>query len=215
MQNIVVFLGPPGIGKGTQAKILSDQYGMKHISTGEIIREEVGNNSPIGKLMEEMGWSSPEKLDVLVLEALNIRLGKIGDGSIVLDGCPRSLGQAKGLDEMLEGTRFQVSKVIEFYGDEQSLIDRMSGRYSCVECKAIYHDTAKPTLIANLCDACGSKDFYRRPEDSPETIAKRLVTYREMTLPVIEYYTGHGLVERINGIAPIVAITASLEKALL
>lgn len=212
--SVTVFLGPPGIGKGTQAKILVEKLGVVHLSTGDVIRAEKSSGSSIGKMMTEIGWSNPDLLDKLVLEPLHQRLMGAKEKSIILDGFPRSRMQAEWLDDMLARDNRTLTQVIEFCGDRENVASRMQGRFSCADksCQAIYHDTNKPTRIPGQCDLCGSQEFFRRPEDTAEIIKDRFESFQRMSLPMIEYYKSLSLVRSVNGLALMDEVTAELLK---
>lgn len=212
--DVVVFLGPPGIGKGTQAKIISEEYGYAHISTGELIREEIAAGSDVGKLMIEAGKSDPVQLDRLVLQSVEDCLQKAYAKKIILDGCPRSVIQAEGLEEMFVHTGFNLKVVIEFFGDQKALFERMLGRYACASCKAIYHDSTHPTAKEGICDHCGSDQLYRRPEDSREMLQQRITNYEAMTVPMIKYYQTKNVVRRVNGMQSVDGVTQAILKLL-
>ncbi|MCS7277216.1 MAG: adenylate kinase [Aquificaceae bacterium] len=184
---IVVFLGPPGSGKGTQAKKLSQELGIAHISTGDLLRDAVKRGTDLGKRAKEYmerGELVPDSLIVSLIEEVMPK-----DGGFILDGFPRTVPQALALENMLEGYGKHVSKVILFEVPEEVVVDRLSGRLTCSSCGAVYHAKYNPPKQEGVCDLCGSK-LVQREDDKEEVVRRRFRVYKEQTEPLVEFYKG-------------------------
>jgi adenylate kinase len=200
----LVLLGPPGAGKGTQAARLKERYGVAHLSTGDMLREAVAAGSELGKEAEGImaqGQLVPDKL-INRLVAERIARPDCARG-FILDGFPRTTAQAKALDGLLAERGPKLDAVIELAVDDDALVERIAGRYACAKCGALYHDSSKPTKVPGKCDACGSTEFVRRPDDKPETVRARLKAYHEQTAPLLPYYRAKGLLVTVDGMADI------------
>ena len=182
---IVVFLGPPGSGKGTQAKRLSKEMGLLHISTGDLLREAVKNGTPLGKKAKEYmdkGELVPDEVVISLIEEVMPK-----DGGFILDGFPRTVPQAIALEEMLKKYGRDVDKVVLFEISEEVVVDRLSGRLTCSVCGAVYHIRYNPSKQEGICDLCGGK-LIQREDDKEEVVRRRFKVYREQTAPLIEFY---------------------------
>ncbi|HCO39696.1 MAG: adenylate kinase [Aquificota bacterium] len=182
---IVVFLGPPGSGKGTQAKRLSKEMGLLHISTGDLLREAVKNGTPLGKKAKEYmdkGELVPDEVVISLIEEVMPK-----DGGFILDGFPRTVPQAIALEEMLKKYGRDVDKVVLFEISEEVVVDRLSGRLTCSVCGAVYHIRYNPPKQEGICDLCGGK-LIQREDDKEEVVRRRFKVYREQTAPLIEFY---------------------------
>jgi adenylate kinase len=211
----IVLLGPPGAGKGTQARRLQDDYGLVQLSTGDMLRAAVAAGTPLGvkaKKIMEAGQLVPDDLIVGMI-ADRITQPDCQNG-FILDGFPRTVPQAKALDAMLSERRQNLDFVVEMKVDDAALIDRVSGRFSCAKCGAGYHDRHKPTRKAGVCDVCGSKDFTRRADDNAETIKARLGAYHAQTAPILPYYQAKGVLKSVDGMAPIDEVGAAIARIL-
>lgn len=211
----LILLGPPGAGKGTQAQWLKENLKIPQLSTGEMLREAVTQGSEVGReakaVMEAGGLVSDEIINRIVADRIEQPDAAQG---FVLDGYPRTLNQAEALDRMLAARGLGLDAVIEIKVDQQALVERIAGRFSCAKCGTGYHDTFKPTAVADVCDVCGSTEFVRRKDDRAETVRSRLETYEAQTQPLLPFYRAKGLVRSIDGMAPIEAVTAAIRAAL-
>ena len=211
----LILLGPPGAGKGTQAKRLYNRHHLVQLSTGDMLRAEVASGSALGaeaKRVMDAGQLMPDAIVIGMIEK-RIEQPDCKDG-FVLDGFPRTEGQATALDEMLARHKAKIDGVIELAVDENALVERISGRYACAKCGAGYHDKFQKPKVAGVCDSCGGTDFTRRKDDNAETVKARLVAYREQTAPILPYYRGKGLLHQVDGMAELDEVTSQIEQVL-
>ena len=211
----IILIGPPGAGKGTQARLLEEKYGMVQLSTGDMLRAAIRNSDPLGlkaKTLMDAGNLVPDHLMVRMIEE-RIKQPDCAKG-FILDGFPRTVPQAEALDEMLDKANRKLDAVIELKVDEAALIDRVSGRFTCAKCGAGYHDKFKPTKHADACDSCGGTEFTRRADDNAETMKTRMAAFREQTAPILPYYKAKGLLKSVDGMADMPRVTAEIEKVL-
>jgi len=185
---IVILLGPPGSGKGTQAERIRNELKIPHISTGDMLREAIKNNTPIGKEVKQYLDSGKLVPDETIINMISERISKPDcNGGFLLDGFPRTINQAKGLDALLKGLKRSIDKVINLAVSEDVLIERLSGRRSCAKCGSPYHIKHKAPKKLNVCDKCSS-ELYQRDDDKPETIKNRFQVYQKQTAPLLDYY---------------------------
>jgi adenylate kinase len=211
----IILLGPPGAGKGTQAERLVQDRGMVQLSTGDMLRAAVAAGTPVGLQAKAVMDAGELVSDEIVTGILSDRLdqGDVRRG-FILDGYPRTRAQAEALERLLAEKGMILDYVIELCVDEEALVDRITGRFSCAKCGAGYHDSYKPPLVAGTCDVCGSHEFKRRPDDNETTVRNRLAEYRAKTAPILPYYEAEGLVRRVDGMAPIPQVEAAIEAIL-
>jgi len=209
----IVLLGPPGCGKGTQAKRLQDRFGMTQLSTGEMLRAEVASESPLGAQVKAIIEGGSLVPDEIIVGLIAKRVAETGssDGCI-LDGFPRTVPQAEALDEILTVSGMRVDKVIEFGVDDSAMVKRITGRYSCDSCGAGYHDEFQKPVAEGVCDNCGGESFSRRADDNEDVVRARLVEYHQQTAPITGYYADKGVLVTIDGMAKIDEVTKRLES---
>ncbi len=211
----IILIGPPGAGKGTQARILEEKYGMIQLSTGDMLRAAIRDKEPLGleaKTLMDAGKLVP---DDLIVQMIDARIAKPDCASgFILDGFPRTVPQAEALDKMLATEGKKLHAVVELKVDEDALVERVSGRFTCAKCGEGYHDKFRPTKTQGVCDACGSSDFSRRADDNAETMKTRLKAFNEQTAPILPYYLAKGLLKTVDAQLPMSNVTAALEKAL-
>ena len=211
----LVLLGPPGAGKGTQAKRLEDGHGLKQLSTGDMLRAAVASGGPIGqqaKAVMEAGQLMP---DEIIIEMIADRIGQPDcRNGFILDGFPRTVRQAEALDVMLAQKNERLDAVIELAVDAAALVERIAGRFSCAKCGAGYHDKFQRPKTDGVCDVCGATEFTRRKDDNEETVRARLKAYREQTAPILPYYEEKGLLRRVDGMADVDEVARQIEAVL-
>jgi len=211
----IILLGPPGAGKGTQASRLVEERGMIQLSTGDMLRAAVKAGTPTGlkakAVMEAGELVSDEIVSGIIGEALDDLKPETG---VIFDGYPRTAAQAAALDTILSDRNRTLDHVIELEVDEDALVERITGRFTCAKCNAGYHDTFKQPKVAGVCDVCGSTEFKRRPDDNEETVRTRMAEYRAKTAPILPIYDARGLVRRVDGMADIADVTRAIESIL-
>ncbi len=211
----LILLGPPGAGKGTQAKRLEDSRGLVQLSTGDMLRAAVASGSPLGQQAKRVMEAGELMPDEIIIDMIAERIDQPDCRSgFVLDGFPRTTRQAAALDEMLARKQAALNGVIELAVDEEALIERISGRFSCARCGAGYHEKFKRPKVDGVCDVCGATEFSRRKDDNAETVAARLEAYRGQTAPILPYYEGRGLLRRVDGMADVDEVTRQVEAVL-
>lgn len=211
----LVFLGPPGAGKGTQARTLAERRGIPHISTGDLFRDAVGRGTPVG--LEAKGFMDKGELvpDAVVCKMVEERLRHDdAEEGCILDGFPRTIAQAEALGATLSGLDRSLAVVISFTLDEAAAVERLGGRLTCKSCGAQFHARLNPPTQEGVCDACGEAALYVRADDEPEAIKKRMVEYREKTAPLADYYRERGLLREIDASPAIDTVQRSLERLL-
>lgn len=209
----IILLGPPGAGKGTQAKIIEEKFGLKQLSSGDMLRAAVAAGSDIGKQAKsymEQGALVPDEVVVeVVFQALDgQRTGK----GVILDGFPRTVDQAKTLDSKLAASGGSIDRVVVIEVRDDRLVERITGRFTCAKCGEGYHDTFKRPAVDGVCDKCGATEFTRRADDKEETVRNRLAAYHAQTAPLISYYGSTGKVATIDGEASINEVSRKIDE---
>jgi adenylate kinase len=211
----IILLGPPGAGKGTQASRLVEQRNMVQLSTGDMLRAAVAAGTEVGLKAKAVMAAGELVSDEIVDGILSARLDQpdIVRG-FILDGYPRTAVQAASLDRLLDEKGLTLDHVIELVVDEEALVDRISGRFSCAVCNTPYHDDYKMPAVPGICDVCGSTQFKRRADDNEEAVRTRLAEYRAKTAPILPHYEAQGIVSRVDGMARMDEVSAAIEKIL-
>lgn len=211
----LILLGPPGAGKGTQAKLLEEKRGLKQLSTGDMLRGAVAQGTEMGKKAKAVMDRGDLVSDDIVVSIIAERLDKpdVKKG-FILDGFPRNQAQAEALDRMLTEKGLKLDAVIEMKVDDEELVKRIAGRYTCAKCGKGYHDTFEKPKKPGICDVCGSTEFVRRADDNEKTVRDRLHVYNKQTAPLVDYYGRTGVLHTVNGMADITQVTRQIEDVL-
>jgi len=211
----IILLGPPGAGKGTQSALLVEHHGMRQLSTGDMLRAAVKAETPVGLEAKGVMQRGEFVSDAIVTALIDDELTAMGEGvGAIFDGYPRTAEQAGQLDAILEKHGRRLDHVIELAVDEDELVERITGRFTCANCGEGYHDEFKLPDTSGVCDKCGSAEFKRRPDDTEETVRTRMAEYRGKTAPILPLYEQRGIVSRVDGMAPIGEVTAAIERVL-
>ncbi len=211
----IILLGPPGAGKGTQAGRLVKDHDMVQLSTGDMLRAAVKAATPVGLEAKAVMEAGELVSDDIVNRLIDDELAQLGPvRGVIFDGYPRTAAQAQSLEGLLAKHGRKLDHVIELDVDEDALVDRITGRFTCAKCGEGYHDRYKLPKIPTLCDVCGSDQFKRRADDNEATVRQRMAEYRAKTAPILPFYEGRGLVKRVDGMAPIAEVSAGIEKIL-
>jgi len=211
----IILLGPPGAGKGTQARLLQEKHGMIQLSTGDMLRTAVKNGEPLGLQAKKIMDAGNLVPDELMIELIKQRISQPDcTNGFILDGFPRTVPQAEALDSMLKDMNMELNAVVELTVEEAKLIERVSGRFTCSKCGEGYHDKFKMPQKTEVCDFCGGIEFIRRPDDNAETMKNRLKAYREQTAPILPYYKEKGLLKQVDGMAAMGEVFRSIENVL-
>lgn len=210
----IILLGPPGAGKGTQAKRLVDERGMVQLSTGDMLREAKTSGTEMGRRVAEVMDRGELVTDEIVIGLIEEKLEQGARGGFIFDGFPRTLKQADALGDLLARKGQDLGAVIEMQVDDAALVARITGRFTCGNCGEVYHDQTRPTRQEGVCDVCGSHDLKRRADDNADALKTRLMEYYKKTSPLIGYYYARGNLSAVDGLAPVDAVASSIAKIL-
>ena len=211
----LILLGPPGAGKGTQAKRIQDKLGLVQLSTGDMLRAAVAAGTDLGRQAKDIMARGALVPDNLVVQVIAERTGAADcQTGFILDGFPRTLGQAEALDALFRERGKTLDVVVELAVKDEELIGRITGRYTCAKCGEGYHDKFKQPKQAGVCDRCGAKEFVRRPDDTEGTVRSRLDAYHTQTAPLIDYYRSRGCLKTVDGMAPIDEVSRQIDAAM-
>jgi adenylate kinase len=211
----LILLGPPGAGKGTQAKRLEQAHGLVQLATGDMLRAAIASGSEVGRRVKAIMDTGSLVSDDIIIEMIAQRIAAPDcKNGFILDGFPRTVPQAEALDRMLAERGQRLDAVILMQVDEAALIDRLSGRFTCAKCGASYHDRYARPQVEGECDLCGATEFVCRADDRPEAVATRFAAYRNQTAPILPYYRDRGILRSIDGMADIDEVARQIEAVL-
>jgi adenylate kinase len=207
----LILFGPPGAGKGTQAAVLQQRYGIPQLSTGDMLRAQAKKDTPLARALQATLSSGQLVSDDTMIAIIRERLGEADcKGGFILDGFPRTLAQAEALDGLLAEKGIALTRVVSLGVNEAALVERITGRFACASCGAGYHDTFRKPAVTGICDQCGSTTFTRRADDNAETVKARLDAYNKQTAPLLPYYEAKGILTTVDGLAPVDAVQAAI-----
>lgn len=211
----IILLGPPGAGKGTQAQRLVDAHGMVQLSTGDMLRETRKADTPLGREVAAVMDSGALVSDEIVSAMIDAKLASMDAGTgAIFDGYPRTAAQAESLDGILANNGRKLDHVIELEVNEDALVERITGRFTCASCGKGYHDRFEQPQQPGVCDKCGATEFKRRPDDNEETVRTRMAEYRAKTAPILPIYDARGIVSRVDGMASMAVVADAIEQVL-
>jgi adenylate kinase len=210
----IILIGPPGAGKGTQAKVLVATRGMVQLSTGDMLRDAKASGSELGQRVAA-GMARGELVtDEIVIGLIAEKMESIGDAGLIFDGFPRTLAQADALSALLLGKGQALDVVIELRVDDDALVSRISGRFTCGDCGEVYHDLARPTASLGVCDSCGCANMVRRADDNEDSLRQRLMAYYKQTSALLGYYHAHGKLVVVDAMDDMAVVTKSIDRVL-
>ena len=210
----IILIGPPGAGKGTQAKRLVAERGMVQLSTGDMLREAKTSGSEMGQRVADVMARGELVTDEIVIGLIAEKLEALDGAGAIFDGFPRTLAQADALGDLLARMGQEISAVVEMRVDDEALVDRITGRFTCGDCGEVYHDRTRPTATPGICDICGSTNMQRRADDTEDALRRRLMEYYKQTAPLLGYYYAHGRLRRVDGMASMDQVSAEIAGAL-
>jgi adenylate kinase len=211
----IILLGPPGAGKGTQARLLVDRHGFVQLSTGDMLRAAKSSGTEMGKKVAEVMARGDLVTDDIVIGLIAEQLdGEAGKHSLIFDGFPRTLAQADALEALMAEKGKAIDAAVEMRVDEDALVERITGRFTCAKCGEVYHDRTKPTAKTGLCDVCGSAEFVRRSDDNEESVRVRMGAYNRQTAPLIGYYHAKGKLRTVDGLGEIEGVAGEIKRLL-
>jgi len=211
----LILLGPPGAGKGTQAKRLAWSHGLVHLATGDMLRQAIASGSALGQRVRTIMEAGELVPDDIMIALIGARIGEPDcRHGFILDGFPRTVPQAGALDAVLAEYGRRLDYVLLVEVDEAALVDRIAGRFTCQACGASYHERYRPPAVAGVCDVCGNSGLVCRPDDRPEAVKRRLQAYRNQTAPLLPYYQAKGVLRRVDGMAGIDQVARQIEAVL-
>ena len=211
----IILIGPPGAGKGTQAKLLEKRYGIVQISTGDMLRARMAKEDAFGLDLKEKVSAGAYIADDIMIQMIDERINEPDcKNGFILDGFPRTVNQAEQLDIMLAAQGKKLHAVIELKVDEEALVERIVGRFTCAKCGATYHAKLNPPKVEGVCDVCGGAEFVCRADDTEETLRKRLQVFNDQTAPILPYYQGKGLLKQVDGMADVEHVSTAIQAIL-
>lgn len=210
----IILLGPPGAGKGTQARRLVEARGMVQLSTGDMLREARNSGTEMGRRVAEVMDRGQLVTDEIVIGLIRERLEGVDAPGFIFDGFPRTLPQADALEDLMAELSQKIDAVIEMQVDDAALVERIGGRYTCGNCGEVYHDTTRPTKVDGVCDVCGSTDLRRRADDNADSLRTRLLEYYKKTSPLVGYYWAKNRLQRVDALAEIDVVAAGVAAIL-
>ena len=211
----LILLGPPGAGKGTQAKRLAQTHGLVQLATGDMVRAAIASGSEVGRRVKAIYDAGQLVPDDIIIQMIADRIGQPDCArGFILDGFPRTVPQAEALDAMLAERGQALGHVILLEGDEAALVDRIAGRFTCQGCGASFHERYRRPRFEGVCDVCGGTDLVHRADDRPEAVKTRFEVYRRQTEPILPYYRARGILRTVNGMADIDEVTRQIEQLL-